>query len=122
LAAVPDGSDTHRSPRPRRRERWLAVVALVLAGALPAFLYRDLLGKVVSEFSFDANYFIFGASGFALMALGLAASIPVVFSIGRNPDSRLYPRSRGALAGWGVSLYLLGILLVVQISAVAADW
>ena len=42
------------------------------------------------------------------MALGLLAAIPVVLSIGRNPDSRLYPRSRGALAGWGISLYLLG--------------
>jgi hypothetical protein len=94
----------------------------VLAGALPAFLYRDLLDKVVTGFSLDVNYIVFGASGFALMALGLAASFPVVFSIGRNPDSRLYPRSRGALAGWGVSLYLLGIFLVIQIGAVAASW
>ena len=54
--------------------------------------------------------------------LGLIAAFPVVLSIGRTPDSRLYPRSRGALAGWGVSLYLLGALLVVQISAIAAQW
>jgi hypothetical protein len=45
-----------------------------------------------------------------------------VLSIGRDPDSRLYPRSRGALAGWGVSLYLLGIMLVIQIGAIAANW
>jgi hypothetical protein len=100
----------------------LALAGLVAAGALPAILYRDLLDKVLGSFAFDVGYVIFGASGFALIALGLLAAFPVVLSIGRNPDSRLYPRSRGALAGWGVSLYLLGILLVIQIGAIAASW
>ena len=106
----------------RRRERLLALVALIAAGAVPAYLYRDLLSDVVGSFTLDVGYIAFGASGFALMTLGLLASLPVVLSIGRNPDSRLYPRSRGALAGWGVSLYLLGIMLVIQIGAIAADW
>ena len=39
-----------------------------------------------------------------------------------TPDSRLYPRSRGALAGWGVSLYLLGAMLLIQIGAIAQSW
>jgi hypothetical protein len=39
-----------------------------------------------------------------------------------TPDSRLYPRSRGALAGWGVSLYLLGSMLLLQIGAIADTW
>jgi hypothetical protein len=113
---------TYVPPRSRRRERFLALLGLIAAGAVPAFLYRDLLGQVVSGFTFDVGYIAFGASGFGLMALGLIASFPVVLSIGRNPDSRLYPRSRGALAGWGVSLYLLGIMLVIQIGAIAAGW
>jgi hypothetical protein len=100
----------------------LAFAGLIAAGAVPAFLYRDLLQDVVGNFTFDVGYIAFGASGFALMALGLLASLPVVLSIGRTPDSRLYPRSRGALAGWGVSLYLLGIMLVIQIGAIAAGW
>jgi hypothetical protein len=108
--------------RSRRRERFLALAALIAAGAVPAYLYRDLLSDVVGSFTLDVGYIAFGASGFALMMLGLLASLPVVLSIGRNPDSRLYPRSRAALAGWGVSLYLLGIMLVIQIGAIAADW
>ena len=108
--------------RSRRGERLLALAGLIAAGVVPAFVYRELLGDVVGSFTLDAGYIAFGASGFALMALGLLASLPVVLSIGRNPDSRLYPRSRGALAGWGVSLYLLGIMLVIQIGAIAAGW
>jgi hypothetical protein len=106
----------------RRGERFFALAGLIAAGAIPAVLYRELLGQVVGGFTFNVGYIAFGASGFALMWLGLLASVPVVLSIGRDPDSRLYPRSRGALAGWGASLYLLGILLVIQIGAIAAVW
>lgn len=45
--------------------------------------------------------------------------MPVLLSIGRPPDSRVYPRSRNALLGWGVSCYLLGIALAVQVAAIA---
>ena len=116
------GALAYKPPRSRGRERILGLVALVAAGAVPAVVYRDLLGKVFGSFTLNAGWIVFGASGFALMALGLLAGFPVVLSIGRNPDSRLYPRSRGALAGWSVSLYLLGILLVIQIGAIAASW
>ena len=68
------------------------------------------------------NWLLTGAIGFALMGVGLLASLPVVLSIGRTPDHRLYPRSRSSLAGWGVSLYLLGAMLVVQIGAIAHNW
>ena len=113
---------THRALRSRRGERVFALLGLIAAGALPAVLYHELLSQVVGNFTLDAGYIAFGASGFALMALGLLASLPVVLSIGCNPDSRLYPRSRGALAGWGISLYLLGAMLVVQIGAIASGW
>ena len=113
---------TYAPPSPRRGERILALLGLIAAGAVPAVLYRDLLTQVWRNFTLDVGYIAFGASGFALMGLGLLASLPVVLSIGRNPDSRLYPRSRGALAGWGMSLYLLGMVLVIQIGAIAANW
>ena len=113
---------TYAPPRPRQGERLIALAGLVAAGAVPAIVYRELLGQVLHNFTLDVGYIAFGASGFTLIALGLIASLPVVLSIGRNPDSRLYPRSRGALAGWGVSLYLLGIMLVVQIGAIAGRW
>jgi len=46
--------------------------------------------------------------------------VPVVLSIGRRPESRLYPRSRQAYAAWGVVLYLLGMLLASQVGQIAA--
>jgi hypothetical protein len=106
----------------KKRERFFALVALFLAGAVPAYLYRDLLSDLSEGFSLDFGYFAFGASGFALIALGLLFALPVVLSIGRDPESRLYPRSRSALAGWGTSLYLLGTLLVIQIGAIAENF
>jgi hypothetical protein len=60
-----------------------------------------------------------GWTGYTLIALGLLFFIPVVISIGRRPDSRLYPRSRGAYLGWGVSLYTLGIMLAAQVAVIA---
>ena len=106
----------------RRGERVLGVVGLVAAGAVPAWMFRDLLAHLGSSFQPDVNWLFTGAIGFALMGVGLLASVPVVLSIGRTPDHRLYPRSRGSLAGWGVSLYLLGAMLVIQIGAIAHNW
>jgi hypothetical protein len=106
----------------RRGDRMLALAGLVAAAVVPAILFRDLLGKVTSTFSPDLEWLLTGASGFALMAAGVAAAVPVALSIGRTPDSRLYPRSRAALAGWGISLYLLGAMLLIQIGAIAHMW
>ena len=106
----------------KRRERIVALLGLLAAGALPAYLYRDLLADLSEGFSLRFEYWAFGASGFALIALGLLIALPVVLSIGRDPESRLYPRSRAALAGWGTSLYLLGALLVIQIGAIAGSF
>lgn len=106
----------------RRGERILGIVGLVAAGAVPAWMFRDLLVQVASSFQPDVHWLFTGAIGFALMGVGLLAALPVVLSIGRTPDHPLYPRSRNSLAGWGVSLYLLGAMLVVQIGAIAHNW
>jgi hypothetical protein len=106
----------------RRTERWLCLAGLVAAGAIPTWMFRDLAGHLAASFQPDLNWLFTGAIGFALMFGGLLASVPVVLSIGRTPDDRLYPRSRGSLAGWGVSLYLLGTMLVVQIGTIAHTW
>ena len=106
----------------RRGERVLALVALVAAGVVPAWLFRDLLTHLVTSFEPNLDWLLTGAIGFALLFGGLLACVPVVLSIGRTPDHPLYPRSRGSLAGWGVSLYLLGAMLVVQIGAIAHNW
>jgi hypothetical protein len=105
-----------------RGERLLGFSGLVAAAAIPVILFHDLLGKVASTFEPSLEWLLTGASGFALIAAGLITVTPVVVSIGMTPDSRLYPRSRGSLAGWGVSLYLLGAMLLIQIGAIAHDW
>ena len=100
----------------------LGLVGLFAAGAIPAWVFRDLLAHLATSFQPDLGWLFTGAIGFALMFGGLLASLPVVLSIGRTPDHPLYPRSRGSLAGWGVSLYLLGAMLLVQIGAIAHTW
>ena len=104
-----------------RGERFLGVAGLVAAAAIPVILFHDLLSKVANTFEPSLTWLLTGASGFLLMGAGVISVTPVVISIGLTPDSRLYPRSRGALAGWGVSLYLLGAMLLIQIGAIAAS-
>ena len=58
--------------------------------------------------------YLTGWLAYALIAVGLLFFIPVLISIGRRPDSRLYPRARNAWAGWGVSCYLLGVALAAR--------
>jgi hypothetical protein len=77
------------------------------------------MAMIAEEFRFDLEYLVTGWSAYALIALGLLFFLPVVMSIGRRPDSRLYPRSRGAYAGWGASLYTLGVLLAAQVAVIA---
>jgi hypothetical protein len=48
--------------------------------------------------------------------LGLAFLLPVAYSSGMDPDSRRFPRFRRAYAGWGITLYLLGIALATQVA------
>jgi len=42
--------------------------------------------------------------------------------IQRSATRSARARSRAALAAWGVSLYLLGMTLVIQIGAIAGNW
>ena len=105
-----------------RAERSLGLAGLIAAAAIPVVLFHDLLSDVASTFEPSLNWLLTGASGFALIFAGVIAVTPVVISIGRTPDSRLYPRSRGSLAGWGVSLYLMGAMLLIQIGAIADTW
>ena len=74
---------------------------------------------IADEFRLEPGYLVTGWTAYGLIALGLLFFVPVLVSIGRSPDSRLYPRSRGAYAGWGVSLYTLGILLAAQVAVIA---
>jgi hypothetical protein len=91
------------------------------AAVVPVLVWHDLMAKLYAGFRFDPAYLLTAWSGFALMAFGLIAIVPVVWSAGGNPASRFYPRRRDSLAGWGTSFYILGLALVVQVAAIAAN-
>ena len=82
-------------------------------------LWHRPMAMIAEDFRFEVEYLVTGWTAYALICLGLLFFLPVVISIGRRPDSRLYPRSRGAYAGWGVSLYLLGLMLAAQVAVIA---
>ena len=82
-------------------------------------LWHRAIAIIAEDFRLDLEYLVTGWSGYTLIVLGLLFFVPVLVSIGRRPDSRLYPRSRGAYVGWGVSLYTLGIMLAAQVAVIA---
>jgi len=119
---VPQSARTYRAERERRARRTARVVGLIgflAAAAVPVILWHRAIAMIASDFRIDARYLLTGWLGYGLIALGLIVLVPVLLSIGRKPESRLYPQSRNALAGWGVSLYLLGVVLAVQVAAIA---
>ena len=91
----------------------------LLAAAMPVILWHRAMAIIAADFRLDFDYLVTGWTAYVLIGLGLLFFIPVVVSIGRRPDSRLYPRSRGAYLGWGVSLYTLGIMLATQVAVIA---
>lgn len=92
---------------------WLLTMAIV-----PLVLWHRVMGDILASFHWSFTYVVSELSPWLLLLAGLAFLIPVAFSAGRHPESRLYPRARRAYAGWGSSLYLLGIILAVQVAEV----
>ena len=91
----------------------------VLAAVMPVVLWHRPMEMIAEDFRLELEYLVTGWTAYTLIGLGLLFFVPVLFSIGRRPDSRFYPRSRGAYLGWGVSLYTLGIMLATQVAVIA---
>ena len=108
-----------RERRARRNARLTGLVGFLAAAALPVALWHRAIAMIAEDFRIDAEYLLTGWLGYGLIVLGLLVMIPVLLSIGRHPESRLYPHSRNALIGWGVSLYLLGMIVAVQVAVIA---
>lgn len=90
----------------------LAIVAgLTLA---PLLLWHRVLHDVLLSFHWSLAYAAGDLGPWLLLAAGVTCLVPVAVSAGLHPESRLYPRGRGAYFVWGVVLYLLGVVLVVQ--------
>jgi hypothetical protein len=95
----------------------VGLVGFACAAALPVLLWHRAIAIVASDFRLDAEYLLTGWLGYALIAGGLLMLLPVVWSAGLRPGSRLYPRSRNAFMGWGVSLYIMGFAVATQVAA-----
>lgn len=95
----------------------MGLVGFACAAALPVVLWHRAIAIVATDFRVEFDYLLTGWLGYLLLAGGLLLLLPVVLSAGRNPASRLYPRSRNAWMGWGVSLYLMGFAVAAQVSA-----
>ena len=106
-----------RDQRHARRARSLGALGLLLAAALPALLWWDIVVDIWAAYQLEPRYFL-GWTPWFLMALGFCFFIPVALSEGRDPEGRFYPRARNAYLGWGISLYLLGFLLAWQVEKI----
>jgi hypothetical protein len=104
------------SIRTARLVGWGGVIGAVV---VPAVLWRRAIELVATDFQWELNYLVTGWLGYTLMALSVLIMLPVVFSIGHTPASRFYPRSRNALIGWSVSLYVLGAAIAAQVAQIA---
>ena len=102
----------------RRNARIVGLAGFAAAATTPFVLWHRAISAVASDFRLEFQYLVTGWTAYGLIALGLLFFVPVVLSIGRTPGSRLYPRSRNAYAGWGVSLYVLGVCLATQVATV----
>jgi hypothetical protein len=109
-----------RDTLPPRARKHVAVVGLLAAAAWPPIVWHQAMLAVADDFRLDVNYLLTGWLAYGLMALGLLLAIPVVYSIGRDPESRFYPRSRNAYFGWSVSTYVLGAALACQVGEIVA--
>lgn len=103
----------------RRHAQLVGAAGFVAAALLPFALWHRAISIVASDFRLELEYLVTGWTAYGLIALGLLFLVPVVVSIGRTPESRLYPRSRNAYIAWGLTLYLLGIMLATQVAQIA---
>jgi hypothetical protein len=117
----------HLRPSPhdgisRRTARVLGWAGFLAALVGPLVVWHDAIRMVATDFVWDLDYLIMGWTGYGLIAAGLLFMLPVVISIGHHPESRLYPRSRNAYIGWGITLYLLGCAIATQVAQITAGF
>jgi hypothetical protein len=91
-----------------------ALAVVVVLALVPVILLHRLLIDVLASFHWSLSYIAAELGPWLVLAGSIAFLIPVAISSGLHPESQLYPRARRAYFMWGVVLYLLGGLLVVQ--------
>jgi hypothetical protein len=112
---VPIARIVARDRKRRRQARAVGAAGFLVAAVAPALLFHRVIADIAHEFRLDLRYLVEWAP-WVLLVLGLAFLLPVAYSAGLDPDSRYFPRFRRAYAGWGITLYLLGIGLATQVA------
>ena len=111
----------HRAHAATRR--MLAALAIALFAAAPFVVFHGTVrDAATSEFRLELGYLVSGWAPWLLIVVGALCFVPVVVSIRRSAYSRwsLSVGIRHAYETWGITLYLLGLILVIQTSQVAA--
>ena len=103
----------------RRNARLVGAAGFAGAALLPIVLWHRAMSIIASDFRLELDYLVTGWTAYGLIGIGLLFLVPVVVSIGRTPESKLYPRSRNAYVAWGLTLYLLGVMLASQVAQIA---
>jgi hypothetical protein len=92
---------------------WLLAMAIA-----PFAIWHRMLGDILSSFDLSLTYVVSELTPWFLFVAAIAFLVPVAVSVGRDPESRLYPRARRAYIAWGTVAYLLGLLLTLQVAEV----
>ena len=95
-----------------------AFLGLILLSVVPVLIWHRVLDDIFASFRWNLSYVMGELSPWFLLLAGVAFLVPVAVSVGRTPESLLYPRARRAYVGWGTVLYLLGLALALQVSEV----
>ena len=101
----------------RRRSQRVGAVGVLVATLLPVYLWHDVVADIAQVSRLDAML-VAGWAPWVLMALGLLCTVPVAVERRRSRGGRFHRPGSGAWVGWGVSLYLLGFLLAMQVARI----
>ena len=103
------------------RRRLAAATAVAFFAAAPFAVFHRTVLDAASQFRLEFVYLLSGWTAWLLILLGSLCFVPVALSIGRDEYSRFFlkPAIRRAYEAWGISLYILGLLLAVQTVQVA---
>src|SRR5437764_13732166 len=92
------GRPLGRDERAQRQARRVGAIGFVLAALLPVVLWHRVMADIASEFRFYLRYFVSERAPWFLILPELPFAVPVVLSIGRNPNAGGSPRPRIAYA------------------------
>ena len=97
---------------------------MAIFGAAPFAVFRSTVEDAATDFRLEFEYLVTGWGPWVLIALGALCFVPVTVSIARSGYSRwhLRPATRHAYEAWGLTLYLLGLILAIQTSQIASAY